>query len=539
MSRRNENSNSVFVWGDESAPHKNRPFFGWAFRVSRQLQRSLLLALVLLLSACSGGREAVEPTAVPTPATLQKPTYTVERGTVTRVLQLQGRVSPVQQQELFFRTDGFVRVVNVSRGGLVKAGEVLAELELGDLNIQLAQTQLALQQSEARLAQAQQDNVVARIEAEAALERANQQAMQAGALGISPSIADAEAAVRRAEQVLQVAEMEYERARRNADLNNRQKEEYRQKVQAAEAALAVAKQRLESAQEYTGFEETLTQVQETLQEKLQAYRQALTDPETTAEQRAAAGQELEEAKTAFVEAWGQYAEIVAGPGYLSPNARSLVKEVALARLRLEEVKLGVDSLIFLEVEQRRLDLETIQNKIDQARLIAPFDGQILSMSLTPGSQVTAFRPVLNLANPDVLEITVRPTPEDLSVLSVGQAVTVQFLGRGTERYPGTIRLLPLSSADADDADQVAYITLDDPNIPLTLGEAATVVVEVERRDNVLWISPAALRSFQGRDFVFIIDNGVQRRVDIQLGLRSDERVEIVEGLVEGQTVVGP
>ena len=47
-----------------------------------------------------------------------------------------------------------------------------------------------------------------------------------------------------------------------------------------------------------------------------------------------------------------------------------------------------------------------------------------------------------------------------------------------------------------------------------------------------------LRTFQGRDFVFIEEDGVQRRVDVQLGLRSAERVEVLGGLREGQVVIG-
>jgi hypothetical protein len=74
---------------------------------------------------------------------------------------------------------------------------------------------------------------------------------------------------------------------------------------------------------------------------------------------------------------------------------------------------------------------------------------------------------------------------------------------------------------------------------MTLGEAASAVIEVEKRENVLWLPPAALRIFQGRDFVFVEENGVQRRVDVLLGLSSADRVEILEGLSEGQTVLGP
>jgi hypothetical protein len=76
-------------------------------------------------------------------------------------------------------------------------------------------------------------------------------------------------------------------------------------------------------------------------------------------------------------------------------------------------------------------------------------------------------------------------------------------------------------------------------VTLTLNEAATVIIEIETRPGVLWLPPAALRKFQGQDFVLIEEDGIQRRIDIRIGLRSADRIEIVGGLEEGQIVIGP
>ena len=62
---------------------------------------------------------------------------------------------------------------------------------------------------------------------------------------------------------------------------------------------------------------------------------------------------------------------------------------------------------------------------------------------------------------------------------------------------------------------------------------------LEEKLDALWLPPAAVRTFQGRNFVVVQDeDGSQRRVDVRLGIESEERVEILEGLERGQTVVG-
>ncbi len=53
------------------------------------------------------------------------------------------------------------------------------------------------------------------------------------------------------------------------------------------------------------------------------------------------------------------------------------------------------------------------------------------------------------------------------------------------------------------------------------------------------VPPSAVREFSGRRFVVVESDGVQQRVDVVLGIAGDGRVEIVEGLSEGQVVVAP
>ena len=67
---------------------------------------------------------------------------------------------------------------------------------------------------------------------------------------------------------------------------------------------------------------------------------------------------------------------------------------------------------------------------------------------------------------------------------------------------------------------------------------AMVVIVLEEKESVLWLPPAAIRTFQGRDFVVVQLEEGQKRVDVLLGIITDERVEIVQGLEEGQIIVG-
>ncbi|MCB0132008.1 MAG: hypothetical protein KDD78_14215, partial [Caldilineaceae bacterium] len=113
---------------------------------------------------------------------------------------------------------------------------------------------------------------------------------------------------------------------------------------------------------------------------------------------------------------------------------------------------------------------------------------------------------------------------------------------------GIIRQLPYpygsggnpSVTDVEDRDDTTRITLDTSlaDAELELGDLVRVDVVRERKDDVLWLPPQALRNFDGRRFAVLEDDGAQRRVDVIVGVETPERVEIEEGLVEGQIVVG-
>ena len=135
-----------------------------------------IFIIILLLTACSSAGTKATPTLVPTPVTVEKPVYTVQRGTVTRTVQLTGRVTPIQQQDLFFRSDGIVKEVLVQAGDPVQVGDVLARLdEPEQYQADAAAAELAYVQAQRNLEQVTFDTPVKLAEAKQALEKARKE----------------------------------------------------------------------------------------------------------------------------------------------------------------------------------------------------------------------------------------------------------------------------------------------------------------------------------------------------------------------------
>ncbi len=224
-------------------------------------------------------------------------------------------------------------------------------------------------------------------------------------------------------------------------------------------------------------------------------------------------------------------------------------ETTLQQAELEYEKAMADAdpesynmrLLALEREQAQLDIQDLQDQIASAQLVAPFAGQILSLNVKAGDAVEAYDAVGVLADPNALEITAELGSEELSQMALNQEAVITLRDRPGETFNGVVRQLPYpyGGTTLDTGDDTAVHVAIDGEADMTLGELATVSIVLQEKENVLWLPPAAIRTYQGRDFVVVqLDAGSQKRVDVLLGIATDERVEIAAGLEEGQTIVG-
>ena len=104
--------------------------------------RTALLASLLLLAACSGQPkpEAPEATAVRIAAATSGP--------ASPAISASGMVASRDEMRLSFKTGGIIRRIAVDEGVEVKRGQVLAELELGEIGATVEQARQAAEKAQ-------------------------------------------------------------------------------------------------------------------------------------------------------------------------------------------------------------------------------------------------------------------------------------------------------------------------------------------------------------------------------------------------------
>jgi RND family efflux transporter MFP subunit len=477
-----------------------------------------ILGVIILGSGCSSTAtdELATPTPIPTPIVASKPTYQVQRGEITKVLQFTGRIAPITEEDIFFRTSGRVRNVYVEREQEVSTGEILADLEyLDNLERQYESDKLSLRRAEINAQNAQLYFELYQLSASSPELQAAQARL---------AVAEAEKAVADAERAYHITQSTASQA----------------DIDAAFAQMVLAEEALDRARKAfepyenkpednlmrAQFQSRLSAAQSSYDAAVRNYN-GMTGTSSPEEQAVAAAQ-LETARAQLINAQTKLALTLSG----TENNRELTlkeNDVELAQIALEEAKLGIQDL---------------EQSIDDARLIAPFDGVVISLGVSDGKSVDAYTVYAVVADLTQLEISADLSSDDTVDLEVGMQVTAVLANLPGEVFNGQIRRLPYtgtSSASSEDEDKTTRITLDvNPlDVGLDVGDLMRITVVLEQKDSVLWVPPQAIRTFEGRNFVVVQDGDFQARVDVKIGIEAEDRVEILEGLEEGQIVIGP
>jgi len=223
----------------------------------------------------------------------------------------------------------------------------------------------------------------------------------------------------------------------------------------------------------------------------------------------------------------------------SPNEIKIQElQVELAQMKLDEV------LQSLGIDPNSPVLDELDAQVAQARVFAPADGTVIA-AVTAGRNVTPITPAFILGDPDKLELVANldPSKGDTEVKEMFEGMPVTaILDANTEvKLTGTIRQLPSPYGTGASDEGAIHVVLDSPPSASTYqsGDNVTVTVLLASKEGVLWLPPDAIRSAGGRTFVIINGESGPQRVDVEIGLQTRDRVEIVSGLQAGQVVVGP
>lgn len=267
---------------------------------------------------------------------------------------------------------------------------------------------------------------------------------------------------------------------------------------------------------------------------------------------------------------GEYVEIVAGLARLEArrNVAARLLERAEALLEVEAISrsefdlrqaeneqaiadVGAQRAELLRVEEKlhrfgvtEEEIEALQSGQAEAHrtashdnLVAPFDGVITHFDASVGEIVDRERELFTIVDTSVVWVLADVYEKDLGVVVEGVAANVHVPSYPNDLFTGNIEYVA-DFLDPESRTAKVRCVIENPDGRLKLEMYATVAIPVTLAEPGVAVPLDALQMI-GDETVVFVQEAAERfvRRDVQVGVRGDEWVQVLGGLVPGETVV--
>ncbi|TWI59826.1 efflux RND transporter periplasmic adaptor subunit [Halalkalibacter nanhaiisediminis] len=426
------------------------------------------------ITGCSNTEVSTEEEVRQIPVAVDLVSY----GALSGSNQLSGTIEAYEEVNVAPKVAGELVEMNVEKGDIVQTGTLLARMDdTSERN--------ALEQEQTRLRQAQ-----------SSLQRA-----QMGKSTAEQSYAQAQASLRQAEGGLAEA-----REGREANLNNSGFN-----VENARVALEEAQKNLERMQAL--YDEGLISDQD-------------FEGAVNAENRARIAHEQAKLNQ-------DQASSDTGLRSLEASVDQARIGVSMAQSAISEADIGIREAQ-IAVEQAQLSVDAAQNRLDDKRIVAPSPGEVVSVNGYVGEMISnqaAFAQILEL---DRVKLGVDITAEQIAMFNQGETVEVA-VANSTEALSGTISYISATSQDTGLFK--VEVAIDNPDRKLRPGMFGSIVMEEVLADEGILIPTQAIVEKQGESFVFIVEEGVAVRKNIEVNRFDTEFTSVTGDLKENNQIV--
>jgi RND family efflux transporter MFP subunit len=185
--------------------------------------------------------------------------------------------------------------------------------------------------------------------------------------------------------------------------------------------------------------------------------------------------------------------------------------------------------------QRRSELEIARQQLQDTVLRAPLDGAVRERQVSMGEYRGPGTPVMTIVRTHPLRLKLAVPERETAALRPGLPVRVSVEG-DTRQYDARLERI---GAAVDETNRTLPIeaVVPNPQDVLRPGQFATADIVVSQRDAALVVPREAIVTFAGVQKVLIIKDGRAHEQRIRTGRRDGERLEIVEGLRDGDVVI--
>lgn len=217
-----------------------------------------------------------------------------------------------------------------------------------------------------------------------------------------------------------------------------------------------------------------------------------------------------------------------------------------------------------ELDDAQYNYDTAESKLAEAEsnlsetvIVSPMDGVVIGEPVTDGTMAVQGNSnptvIMRIADLSKKQILAKVDETDIGSVRVGQKATFTVDAYNGKTFTATVSKISqtdldnswntsssTSSSSSSSAAVIYYsvtLDVDDPEGLLMPSMTARVEIETANKDNALAVPLSALKTDSNGSYVVIVKkDGTTENRYVETGIYSDDNVEIVSGLSEGEAV---
>jgi membrane fusion protein (multidrug efflux system) len=181
-------------------------------------------------------------------------------------------------------------------------------------------------------------------------------------------------------------------------------------------------------------------------------------------------------------------------------------------------------------------VKSMEARLSDLRIVAPFAGKVGLRQVSLGNLVQPGTVMTTLDDVGRIKMEFALPEVTMGRLRIGLPVTARSAAYPGRSYVGQVRAI---DTRVDPVTRSVRVNAEFDNADGSLLPGMFLMVEMvaERRENAILVPEEALVPEGPRQYLFVVRDGVARRVEVALGERLAGRVEIARGIAVGDEIV--
>ncbi|MBO4731692.1 MAG: efflux RND transporter periplasmic adaptor subunit [Spirochaetaceae bacterium] len=169
-------------------------------------------------------------------------------------------------------------------------------------------------------------------------------------------------------------------------------------------------------------------------------------------------------------------------------------------------------------------------------ITAPVSGTIITLNVSTGDTVNSGTAIATVGSLSDLEIVTYVSEKYSVYLKKGLPAFVSLVSAPDEFFPATVETL---SPVVDNQTRTIRIglRLDEDDSRIKPGMFASIKLVIKQEDDTFVIPKKALKTYNDKDCVFVIENNEAKRVFVTTGISNDSDIQLTSGVKEGDVVI--